>query len=158
MKVLLINGSPRKEDACAEAARRAAARLEAAGIETGLFWPVKTENLLCSGCGACQGRGMCVADPRAGELLRAAGDCEALLFVVPVGLFGPGVDVRNLMERVALLNEKQDGRPLSGKCAAALPVGRRSARGDAQLDALLKKLGLPRPDGALARLLEEENA
>ena len=101
---------------------------------------------------------MCVADPRAGELLRAAGDCEALLFVVPVGLFGPGVDVRNLMERVALLNEKQDGRPLSGKCAAALPVGRRSARGDAQLDALLKKLGLPRPDGALARLLEEENA
>lgn len=163
MRVLLINGSLRQGDACAAAVRRAAERLEAAGADAAIFWPVKTENLACSGCGACRGKGMCVADPRAAEFLKAAAEYDALLFVVPVGLFGPGVDVKNFLERVAELNRRQQGRPLAGKCAAALTAGRRSERNAARVRDLLSAFGLSAPaeDGskesaALCGIIKEE--
>ncbi len=142
MKILLVNGSLRRADACAEAVSREEARLREEGAETAVFWPVKTLNLACSGCGACRGAGMCVADPRAGEFLKAAADCEALLFFVPVGLFGPGIDVKNLIERAALINRKRGGQPLAGKRAAMIPVGRQGERTEKQLRALLAELGL----------------
>ncbi len=142
MKLLLVNGSLRRFDACAEAVAREEARLREQGADTEVFWPVKTENLACSGCGACRGAGMCVADPRAAEFLKAAADCEALLFFVPVGLLGPAVDVKNFIERAAALNRARGGKPLAGKRAAAFPVGRSGERAEKQVAALLAGLGL----------------
>lgn len=150
MRVLLINGSLRAGDACADALRRAEERLCAAGLETVRFWPVRTAQLPCSGCGACRGAGMCVADPRAGAFLKDAAACDALLFFAPAGLLGVGVDMKNFLERVAALNRRADGRPLAGRCAAALPVGRRSGRAEKQLTALLEGLGLPAPEAGTA--------
>lgn len=163
MKLLLINGSPRANDACGEAVRRAAERMSAAGAETGIFWPVKTENLACSGCGACRGAGMCVADPRAGEFLKTAAEYDTLLFFAPAGLLGLGIDGKNFLERIAGLNRRQEGRPLADKSAAGILIGRKSSRNAGQLAELLSKLGLPQPaeddaaGQALYRLLKEEN-
>lgn len=147
MRILLVNGSARRDDACGEAARRTAERLEAGGAETAIFWPVKTKGLACSNCGACKGAGMCVADPRAGEFLKEAAAYDALLFFVPVGLLGPGVDARNFLLRVAELNHRRGGKPLQGKRAAAVPTGRRSARSEAQIRSLVAALGLEEYEG-----------
>ena len=162
MKILLINGSLRAKDACGEAVQRAAERLRGAGAETEVFWPVRTADLPCSGCGVCRGAGMCVADPRAGEFLRAAASCELLAFFAPVGLLGVGVPLKNLMERAALLSSRRGGQLLEGKRAAALPIGRRSASSARQLARLLSGLGLPplrgdgdAPEKLLCEIIEE---
>lgn len=142
MKILLVNGSLRRGDACGEAVQKAAERLKAAGAETEVFWPVRTEDLPCSGCGACRGAGMCVADPRAGEFLKAAAACDVLLVFAPIGLLGLGVPLKNLLERAALLSARKGGLLLEGRRAAALQTGRQSARAAQQLAALLEQLGL----------------
>ena len=142
MKVLLINGSLRANDACGEAVRRAEAQLAGAGAETGVFWPVKTENLPCSGCGACRGAGMCVADPRAGEFLRAAAQSDGFMIAAPVGLLGLGMDLRNLLKRAAELAARSRNNPFAGKPAAPLIIGRLNRRAARELRELTQALGL----------------
>ena len=158
MRVLLIDGGRRPEDPCREALRRAEERLRAAGHETELFWPLYTEDLPCSGCGACRGAGMCVADPRAGAFLKAAAACGGFVLAAPMGLLGPDVHVKNLLERAVVLAARRENSPFAGKQALALPVGRQSARGERQLAALLDELGLRAPDETLAALIKEEQA
>lgn len=145
MKVLLIDGSARGL-AALEAAAEA---LRESGAETERFFPVRTRELMCSGCGACKGAGMCIYDPRGQDFVRAAADCDALLLAAPCGLFGLDVDVKNLLERAASLTQRRADSPFAGKAAAALLIGRRSVRAEAQLRALLASLGLPLPEGVL---------
>lgn len=143
MKLLLTNGSLRKGDGLPAAASLAAEKLDREGLETQLFQPVKTEDLPCSGCGACKGAGMCVADPRAGEFLRAAQDCGAFLFLAPAGLLGPDIGIKNFLERIAQLAARRKDSPLAGKPAAALLVVRRGEGSGAakQLRELLRAAG-----------------
>lgn len=149
MKVLLVNGSLKQDGACAEALAEAEKRLRGQGAETAVFWPVRTENLACSGCGACKGAGMCVADPRPGAFLREAAEFDTLVFFIPVGLFGPSVDMIHFIRRVAQINSTREGKRLAGKTAAAIAVGRRSAKNDARVRALLAELGLPEKEDLL---------
>ena len=142
MKILLVNGSLKAHDACAEAVNDASERLKDAGAECDIFWPVLTKDLPCGGCGACKGSGMCVADPKGGEFLKAAASSDILLFFAPANLFGVGIPLKNLMERAAFLISKKNEDPLKGKSAAAIPVGRSSAKILKQLDTLLEGLNL----------------
>ena len=143
MKLLLVYGRLRDGgaiDAVTESLRQS-------GVETEIFSPLKTEDLLCSGCGACRGAGMCVADPRGKEFLKAAADCDALLLIAGGGLFGLDVDMKNLLERTASLAQRRDGDPPAGKRAAALLFCRGSGRKTAdQMAALLRKLGWRLPE------------
>lgn len=137
MKVLLINGSAKSETL-----RCIGESLRAEGFETELFWPVKTEDLLCSGCGACHGAGMCVADPRAGEFLRAAAQSDGFMIAAPVGLLGLGMDLRNLLKRAAELAARSRNNPFAGKPAAPLIIGRLNRRAARELRELTQALGL----------------
>ena len=119
-------------------------------METEAFSPLKTENLLCSGCGACRGAGLCVADPRGKELLKAAAGCDALLFVTSGSLFGLDIDMKNLLERAASLALRREVNPMAGKRAAVLLLCRSGGRRSAdQIAALLQKLGLMPESGGL---------
>ncbi len=145
MRALLINGGAQRNEGCAAVEKR----LREQGAETAVFWPIRTENLPCSGCGACRGAGMCVADPRPGAFLKEAAAFDTLVFLIPVGLFGPSVDMKNFIGRAAALNRAREGKWLAGKVAAAVPLGRRSAKNDARVRALLAELGLPEKEDLL---------
>lgn len=149
MKLMLVYGRLRDGavDALTEQLRRS-------GVETEIFSPLKTENLLCSGCGACRGAGMCVADPRAKDFLKAAGGCDAFLFISPGALLGLDIDMKNLLERAASLVQSREVNPMAGKRAAALLLCRIGGRKTAdQMAALLRKLGLSLPEsGGLPKL------
>ena len=171
MKLLLVHGRLRERGGLRAAVEALTEELRKNGVETEAFSPLKTEDLLCSGCGACQGAGMCVADPRAKELLKAAAGCDALLFVTSGSLFGLDIDMKNLLERAASLALRREVNPMAGKRAAALLLCRSGGRKSAgQMASLLQKLGLMPESGevtvtgsdesvqalcALARLLTE---
>lgn len=154
MKLLLVYGRLRDGgviDVLTESLRQS-------GVETEIFSPLKTENLLCSGCGACRGAGMCVADPRGGEFLRAAAGCDAFLFIASGGLFGPELDMKNLLERAAPLAQRWEADPLAGKRAAALLLCRGGGRKTAdQMAALLRKLGLSLPESGGLHVLAPDS-
>ena len=148
MKLLLVHGRLRERDPLRIAVEDLKAELRRCGMDTEPFSPLKTEDLLCSGCGACKGAGLCVADPRAKEFLRAADGCDALLFISSGSLFGLDIDMKNLLERAASLVLRRGDRPLAGKKAAALLLCRSGGRKSAdQIAALLQKLGLRPPEG-----------
>lgn len=146
MKILFVYGRLRERDPLRAALAAAEEELRQAGLETEAFSPLKTESLLCSGCGACRGAGMCVADPRGGEFLKAAADCDAFLFVSPAALLGLDIDMKNLLERAASLALRRGFNPLAGKGAAALLLGRGGRKSAGQMAALLQKLGLRLPE------------
>lgn len=153
MKLLLVYGRLRDGSAVEDLE----AELRRDGVETEAFSPLKTEDLLCSGCGACRGAGLCVADPRGKEFLKAAGGCDAFLFIASGGLFGLDIDMKNLLERAASLALRREDHPLAGKKAAALLLcrsgGRKSA---AQMAELLQKLGLLLPVGVELPVLRRD--
>ena len=172
MKILLIQGSLRDRDGLFAALEGAAEELRQTGLEAEIFRPIKTEGLICSGCGACKGAGMCIYDPRGQDFVKAAAACDGFLFAAPGGLFGLDVDMKNFLERVAALSSRRDPDPLAGKNAAAVVLCRRGGRAAGQMAALLRQLGLRLPEGrevpavrgdesvqtlrALARLLAEQ--
>ena len=150
MRLLLVYGRLRERGGLRAAVEALTEELRKNGVETEAFSPLKTEDLLCSGCGACQGAGMCVADPRAKELLKAAAGCDALLFVTSGSLFGLDIDRKNLLERAASLALRREVNPMAGKRAAALLLCRSGGRKSAdQIAALLQKLGLMPESGGL---------
>lgn len=147
MKLLLVYGRLRERGGLRAAVEALTEGLRKDGVETEAFSPLKTEDLLCSGCGACRGAGMCVADPRGKEFLKAAADCDALLLIAGGGLFGLEIDMKNLLERAASLGQRWEADPLAGKRAAALLLCRGSGRKSAdQMAALLRKLGWRLPE------------
>ena len=150
MKLLLVHGRLRERDPLRIAVEDLKAELRRCGMDTEPFSPLKTEDLLCSGCGACKGAGLCVADPRAKEFLRAADGCDALLFISSGSLFGLDIDMKNLLERAASLALRREVNPMAGKRAAALLLCRSGGRRSAdQIAALLQKLGLMPESGGL---------
>lgn len=153
MKILLICG--RLSDRAALEGAAEALRRE--GLEAEVFSPIKTENLVCSGCGACKGAGMCVYDPRGQDFVRAAVGCDAFLFAAPAGLFGLDVDMKNFLERVAALTLRREVNPLAGKPAAAVILCRRGGRAADQMTALLRQLGLRLPAGEKPPVLRSED-
>ena len=149
MKRLLVNGEIAENGRGREATDAAAEACEAAGCGAELFWPVKTKDMICSGCGSCGGAGLCIYDPRGMAFIKAANGSDALLFAVPVGFFGASMDVRNLLRRAAAIAERCKTPPLAGKRAAVLLFGRKSGVGQAerQLRMMFKGCGL-QPAGA----------
>lgn len=73
MKVLLVNGSPKKDGNTATALAEVARELDACGIESEVFQlgagPIRD----CIGCGGCAGKGRCVfGDDVVNDLIEAA--------------------------------------------------------------------------------------
>ncbi len=157
MKLMLVFGRLRERDPLRFAVEDLKAELRRDGVETEVFSPLKTEDLLCSGCGACRGAGLCVADPRGKEFLKAAGGCDAFLFVSPGALLGLDIDMKNLLERAASLVQSREVNPMAGKRAAALLLCRSGGRKSAdQMTALLQKLGLLLPEGVELPVLRRD--
>ncbi len=108
MKVLLINGSPKKEGCTYTALKEVADTLEAQGIETEIFHvglePVKG----CFGCGYCarNEEHLCVYnDDTLNEALKKAKDCDGFVFGSPVHYAAASGAMTSFLDRFFMANK-----------------------------------------------------
>jgi len=122
MKVLLINGSPRREGNTACLLQEAAARLGTYGIETELVHIGAKPIRGCNGCGKCGSIGKCIfEDDIVNSVNAKMAGADALIVGSPVYFGVPAGPVLTLIQRLAV----SGGRHLTGKPVSAVTVCRR---------------------------------
>lgn len=124
MKVLLVNGSPRKEGNTYTALKEIASQLGLRGIESEIVWigvkPVRG----CIACGQCKQRGenRCVFDDDiTNEVIGKMESCDAIILGAPVYYGQPAAQAMCLQQRMLYAG----GAVVKGKPAAVVCVCRR---------------------------------
>ena len=122
MKVLLINGSPRKNGNTSIALAETAKRLEADGIDTETVWIGAKAVQGCIACGKCGELGHCAFnDKLLNDITESLRTANGLIVGSPVYYGGPNGSLCALMDRMFY-----SALPLlQGKPAAAVVVCRR---------------------------------
>lgn len=136
MKVLLLNGSTRKNGCTCLALAEVAKVLNAEGIETELLQmgggPVRD----CIGCNGCAGKGRCVfGDDMGNEIIAKAEKADGFVFGSPVYYAHPSGQLLSLLNRVFYAG----GGAFAHKPGAAVVTARRGGT-TASLDVLNKYL------------------
>lgn len=134
MKVLLLNGSTRKNGCTYLALSEIAKVLNAEGVETEIIQmgggPVRD----CIGCNGCAGKGQCVfADDMVNEIISKAKEADGFVFGSPVYYAHPSGQVLSLLDRVFYAG----GSAFTHKPGAAVVTARRAGT-TASLDVLNK--------------------
>lgn len=134
-KVLLINGSPHLEGCTYTALSLVAEELQAAGIETEIFYLGSGPFHDCLACGSCRRRpGQCVInDDCVNELIAKAKEAQGFVFGSPVYYGHPSGRLLSVMDRAFYAGSSA----FAGKPAAAVASSRR-AGSLATLDAIQK--------------------
>ena len=100
MKVLILNGSPRKNGCTARALREVADTLRQEGIETETVEVGGQEVRGCLSCGGCKTSGKCVVDDLVNELARKLAEADGLLVGTPVYYAGANGTIKALLDRL----------------------------------------------------------
>ena len=101
MKVLLLNGSTRKDGCTYLALSEAAKALNEQGVETEIVQmgggPVRD----CVGCNSCAGKGQCAfGDDMVNEVIAKAKEADGFVFGSPVYYAHPSGQILSLLDRV----------------------------------------------------------
>ena len=101
IKVLLLNGSTRKNGCTYLALSEVAKTLNAEGVETEILQmgggPVRD----CVGCNGCAGKGQCVfGDDMVNEVIAKAKEADGFVFGSPVYYAHPSGQILSLLDRV----------------------------------------------------------
>ena len=124
MKVLLINGSPRKEGNTATALAEVAKQLTKEGIESEIVWIGNKPIRGCAACGQCSAKGLgrCVFDDDiCNQISEKFAEANALIVGSPVYYGQPNGALLSVIQRAVYSN----GANISGKPAASIAVCRR---------------------------------
>ena len=124
MKVLLINGSPRKEGNTATALAEVAKQLTKEGIESEIVWIGNKPIRGCAACGQCSAKGLgrCVFDDDiCNKISEKFAEANALIVGSPVYYGQPNGALLSVIQRAFYSN----GANISGKPAASIAVCRR---------------------------------
>ena len=124
MKVLLINGSPRKEGNTAIALAEVAKQLAKEGIESEMVWIGNKPIRGCIACGQCKVKaiGRCVFDDDiCNKISGKFEESNALIVGSPVYYGQPNGALLSIIQRAFFSN----GTNISGKPAASIAVCRR---------------------------------
>lgn len=124
MKVLLINGSPRKEGNTATALKEVAKQLYTEGIDSEIVWIGNKPIRGCIACGQCkvQGLGHCIFDDDiCNKISEKFEEANALIVGSPVYYGQPNGALLSIIQRAFYSN----GANASGKPAASIAVCRR---------------------------------
>lgn len=124
MKVLLINGSPRKDGNTSVALTEAARQLEKNGIEAEILWIGKKPVRGCIACNKCKENAdnRCVFnDDITNEVIAKMAECDAIIIGAPVYWGQPAAQAQALQQRMLYAG----GANFRGKPAAAVTVCRR---------------------------------
>ena len=127
MKVLLINGSPKKNGCTYTALYEVEKVLKEEGLDTEIFW---LGNKPLSGCIACQNcaeTGQCVFDDKVNEFAEIAKTVDGFIFGSPVHYAGASGAITSFMDRVFYSELLGNGnQTLYMKPAAAIVSARRA--------------------------------
>lgn len=124
MKVILVNGSPKKEGCTYTALCEVEKELNANGIETEIFWIGNKPIGGCIGCGGCARKGACVFDnDTVNEFTKKAADADGFVFGTPVHYAGASGAMTAFMDRAFY---SKGASVFRGKPAAAVSSCRRS--------------------------------
>ncbi len=135
MKVLLINGSSRKEGCTFTALTEVAKSLEMNGIDTEIVQLGANAIRDCVGCGACKGNdnGCIFKDDIVNEIIEKAKTADGFIFGSPVYYAHPSGRILSLMDRLFYAG----ARHFAFKPAAAIVSARRAGT-TASIDAITK--------------------
>ena len=136
MKVLLLNGSTRKDGCTCLALSEAAKALNAEGVDTEIIQmgggPVRD----CVGCNGCAGKGQCVfGDDMVNEVIAKAKEADGFVFGSPVYYAHPSGQILSLLDRAFYAGAEA----FLHKPAAVVVTARRAGT-TASLDVLNKYL------------------
>lgn len=99
MKVLLVNGSSRK-NGCTNAALEEVARaLNEEGVDTEIFFIGNAPLPDCTACGKCRETGKCAFNDVAVEIAEKAKECDGFVFGSPVYYAHPSARLLTVMDR-----------------------------------------------------------
>ena len=124
MKVLMINGSPRKDGNTARALKEIADTLKAEGVESEIFWlgvkPVRG----CIACGQCSAKGLgrcAFDDDAANRIIEKLADADGIILGSPTYYGQPNGALLAVWQRVCFAG----GAVVRGKPAANVAICRR---------------------------------
>ena len=122
MKVLLINGSPRKSGNCARLLTEAQKVFESEGVEV-VRYDVGTKDIHgCVACGGCAKKGSCVFEDDVNVLARELAAADGMIVASPVYYASPNGSVISLLDRL-FMSASYD---LRMKVGASFAVARRA--------------------------------
>lgn len=134
MKVLLINGSPRKSGCINAALTEVAGALKAEGVDTEILWLGAEAIQDCVACHGCVKSGACVIRGDVVEkIVEKAKESDGFVFGTPVYYAHPSGRILSAMDRAFY----SGGRYFTHKPAAAVASARRAGT-TASLDVLNK--------------------
>lgn len=119
MKVILINGSPKKNGCTNEALKEVADALDNNGIETEIVH-VGTKTVDCMACGACKKTGRCVIDDGVNKIIEKLPEVDGIVVGSPVYYAGPSGHITSFLDRLF-----HAGSGFDGKVGAAVVSCRR---------------------------------
>lgn len=123
MKVLLINGSPRKEGNTNRALHEVASVLEKNGIECEIYWIGNKPVQGCIACYKCVETGVCIFNNGVyAELREKLQSVDGIIIGSPVYYAGPAGSLCALLDRLFF----SSGYMLREKPAAAVGIARRA--------------------------------
>ena len=100
MKVLLINGSPKRSGCVDVALREVEKGLHANGVGTEMIWIGGGAVRGCIACGACERLGKCVYDDAVNEIAEKFRDADGLVVGSPVYYGSPNGTLISLLDRL----------------------------------------------------------
>lgn len=134
MKVLLINGSSRKNGCTYTALDEVSKSLNAEGIDTEIIYLGAGEIRDCAACGVCKTTGKCVFDNDiVNEIIEKAKSADGFIFGTPVYYAHPSGRLLSVMDRAFY----SGGSNFAFKPAAAVASARRAGT-TASLDVIMK--------------------
>ena len=99
MKVILVNGSPKKNGCTYTALTEVAGALEKNGIETEIFHVGNKPLAGCMGCGACLKTGKCFMDDTVNEFVEKAKEADGFVFGSPVHYAAASGAITSFLDR-----------------------------------------------------------
>lgn len=134
MKVLMLNGSARKNGCTFLALKEISNCLEAEGIETEITQLGAGSVRDCIGCNGCAGKGHCVfKNDQVNEFIDKAREVDGFIFGSPVYYAHPSGQILSFMDRIFYAG----GDAFAHKPGAAVVTARRAGT-SASLDAINK--------------------
>lgn len=141
MKVVAINGSPKKEGNTAQAMKIVCNELENAGIETETIWVGNKLIRGCMGCGKCfknKDEKCIFADDCVNDIIQKMKDADGIILGSPVHYSGVGGSMKSFLDRAFYVSGANGGL-FSRKVGTSVAAVRRSG-GIPTIDQLNKYL------------------
>lgn len=137
MKVLMVNGSPRKEGNTYRALEEIGKTLQAEGIEYEIFQLGNGQVRDCIGCAKCTENGCVFDDDCVNEFIAKAKEADGFVFGSPVYYAHPSGRILSFLDRVFYSSSKI----FAHKPGAAVAVARRGGT-SATFDVINKYFGI----------------